>query len=207
MRLYFVRHCESEANVQEIFWNEPVGYGLTERGRAQAQDLADGFAGVEFAALYCSPVLRAVQTAQIVGPQLGLAPVIADELRECGSGILKGRKIDAETRSMVVQVREQWIVHGNPDARIEGAESYAEIAARFTALIDRLQGLYRDTAANLLLISHGGMLGIMLPMLLSNVEYDVAVGRPFDYMMSVVAELRDEAWVCLRWADLAFSEA
>jgi len=70
VKLYFARHGESEANVQRIFWNQPEGYGLTDKGRAQAKALADALAGIQFAALYCSPVLRAVQTAQIVGRRL-----------------------------------------------------------------------------------------------------------------------------------------
>ena len=41
MKLYFSRHGESEANVQQIFWNQPEGYGLTDKGREQALALAD----------------------------------------------------------------------------------------------------------------------------------------------------------------------
>ena len=89
MKLYFARHGESEANVQQVFWNQPGGYGLTDKGREQAATLADNLAGIVFSALYCSPVLRAVQTAQIVGRRLGLAPEVADGLREWYTGILE----------------------------------------------------------------------------------------------------------------------
>ena len=30
MKLYFARHGESEANVQQVFWNQPEKYGLTD---------------------------------------------------------------------------------------------------------------------------------------------------------------------------------
>ena len=138
MKLYFARHGESEANVQQIFWDQPHGYGLTDRGREQAQALADSLADVEFSALYCSPILRAAQTAQIVGRRLNLTPEIEDALRERASGILEGQKITPENRSWGWQVTQQWM-HGNHDARIEGGESYNDLVARFMPFIRRLE--------------------------------------------------------------------
>ena len=61
MKVLFTRHGESEANVQQIFWNQPGKYGLTNRGKEQAQALADTLTRITFSALYCSPVLRAVE--------------------------------------------------------------------------------------------------------------------------------------------------
>ena len=75
MRLTFVRHGESEANVQKVYWNAPQGYGLTDKGVQQAAALAELLAERPYSNLYSSPVLRAVQTAQIVGRRLGLAPL------------------------------------------------------------------------------------------------------------------------------------
>jgi broad specificity phosphatase PhoE len=202
VQLYFARHGESEANVQRIFWDQPHGYGLTEKGRGQARALAESLADVEIAALYCSPILRAAQTAQIVGRRLGLMPEIEDALRERDVGILEGQKIGPENLSLCWQVTQQWMVHGNHDARIEGGESHTDIAARFMSFIRRLEELYRDTDANVLLISHGITLATMLPGLLSNVDWAFVTSRPpFDGSFYVIAELRDGEWVCLRWGE------
>ena len=209
MRLFFARHGESEANVQQVFWNQPHGYGLTERGRAQAEELARTLAGTTFAALYCSPVLRAVQTAEIVGRRMGLRPEVADGLREWHTGILEGRRADKETEALYWWVTEQWMVHGNYDARIEGAdgdragESYNDIKARFTSLIARLEALYRRTDANLLLISHGGTLRAMLPLLTSNLDNASIAHMPFTYATPIVVSegQRDGEWVCSRWGE------
>ena len=43
--------------------------------------LADALVEYSFSALYCSPILRALETAQIVGRRLGLTPQVADGLR------------------------------------------------------------------------------------------------------------------------------
>jgi broad specificity phosphatase PhoE len=207
MRLYFTRHGESEANVQQVFWNQPTRYGLTAKGREQALALADNLANIAFAALYCSPVLRAVQTAEIVGQRLHLTPDVTDGLREWDVGALEGQRYSEETEALYWQVTTQWMKHGNFDARIEGAdkdhpgENYHDIQARFMPLIDKLKDGYRDTKANVLLVSHGGTLRCMLPLLLSNVDYAFSMSRPVGYTTTVVSELRDGEWVCLRWGE------
>jgi broad specificity phosphatase PhoE len=207
MKLYFARHGESEANVQRIHWNKPHGYGLTEKGREQAEALAADLADIPFAAIYCSSILRAAQTAQIVGQRLGLTPQVADELREADCGILEGTRQSSDSPNAGWRVVVQWMLHDNHDARFEGAdethpgESYNDIAARFVPFIGRLEEMYRDTEANVLLISHGTTLGTMLPHLLSNVDKAFSMARPVDSSFYVIAELRDGAWVCLRWGE------
>ena len=145
MRLYFARHGESEANVQRIHWNKPYGYGLTDRGRAQAEALAAALADTPFAALYCSPILRAAQTAQIVGRRLGLTPRVAAALREVDCGILEGTPIDPGSPKAGWRVVAQWMAHDRRDLRFEAVdgghpgESYDDIAARFVPFIARLE--------------------------------------------------------------------
>ena len=207
MRLYFARHGESEANVRGVHWNKPYGYGLTEKGRAQADALAAALADLPFAALYCSPILRAAQTAQIVGRRLGLAPRVAPELREVDCGLLEGTPIDPGSPDAGWRVVEQWMVHGRRDLRFEAVdgghpgESYDDIAARFVPFIGRLAEVYGNTEANVLLISHGTTLATVLPGLLSNVDWAFSSTHTFDGSFYVIAERRGSEWVCLRWGE------
>jgi broad specificity phosphatase PhoE len=199
MKLVFSRHGESEANVQHVYWNQPGRFPLTPKGRQQAEALADGLADFQFSALYCSPVLRAVETAQIVGRRFGLTPQVADGLREYDVGVLEGQTYSEETEDLYWQAKMQWVKHNNLDARIEGGESYNDIAARFMPMIAGLEARYRDTKATLLLIGHGGTLGAMLPLLLSNVDLAYPIEHPMGYTNPIVAEQRDGEWVCLSW--------
>jgi hypothetical protein len=72
MRLYFVRHGESEANVLEVFSNRGLEHGLTQRGRVQTASLAQKLAGRQIIKLFTSPILRATQTAEILAEMLGV---------------------------------------------------------------------------------------------------------------------------------------
>jgi probable phosphoglycerate mutase len=186
-------------------------HGLTDVGRRQAEQLADRLEDIPFAALYCSPILRALQTAQIVAERLHLTYEIAEGLREYDVGILEGKSYDEDTQGLFLEITAQWMERRNWAARIEGGESYDDIAARFMPFIETLEAAYRDTDSNVLLVSHGGTLRSMLPLLLSNVDYaslwltnvdDPSVpALRFDYATSIVAELRGEEWLCLRWGD------
>jgi broad specificity phosphatase PhoE len=200
MRLYFARHGESEANVQQVYWNGLEGYGLTEKGRQQAEQLAQRVARqrVEFAALYCSPILRAVQTTQIVGARLGMPYETADGLREYDVGILEARPYDEAALALYWDVVTAWLERQDWDARIEGGESYNDIRDRFVPFIRGLERAYGGTDTNVLLIGHGGTYRSMLPLLLSNVDNAFALANHFQYTTCVVAELCGSEWVCLR---------
>ena len=202
MKLFFTRHGESHANVKQIFWNQPEKFGLTEIGISQSQALADNLAGIAFAALYCSPVLRAMQTARIVGERLVLAPEVNDGLSEWNVGIIEGQKYTPETEALYQQVIKQWLINDNHSARIEGGENFTEIIDRFMPFIDRLEKKYSGTDSNLLLISHGGMLTCMLPLLLINIDNAFSLAKGMPYTTPIVAEEQNGRWVCLRWGEL-----
>jgi len=199
MKLVFSRHGESEANVQHVYWNSPGRFPLTPKGRQQAESLADLLADFQFAAIFCSPVLRALETAQIVGRRFGLTPQVADGLREYNVGVLEGQGHTEEREALYWQTKRRWIEQDDLNARIEGGESYHDIAARFMPMIAGLEKAYRDTDATLLLISHGGTLGAMLPLLLSNVDLAYPIEHPMGYTNPIVAERREGGWVCLSW--------
>ncbi len=92
MRLYFVRHGESEANLLNEFSNRGLKHGLTQQAHALAQSLRS----IPVTALFSSPLLRARQTAEILARELGVAYQMTDALREFDCGLLEG-KMDAES--------------------------------------------------------------------------------------------------------------
>ena len=203
MRLYFARHGESEANVLKEFSNRPGKHGLTEKGKRQAEQLADNLKDIHFSALYCSPVLRAIQTAEIVANRLNMAYEIEDALREYDVGILEGKSDEASWKRYW-EVHVGWMEGRNRDVGIEGGESYNDIRERFLPFIGKLEEEYRATEMNILLIGHGGTYRCMLPLLLSNVDHSVSLASHVDYTTCVMAELRGREWVCVRWGEKVF---
>lgn len=198
MQLYFARHGQSEANVQRVFANGLHSYGLTALGRRQAAELADTLAGVRFAALYCSPILRAVQTAQIVGERLGLPYQIDDALREYDVGALEGLS-DAASWAHYEEILASWLAGARWDEGTAGGESYNAIWARFRPLISRLEAAYEGAGAPLLLIGHGGLFTCMLPLLLANVDHAFCAANRIPNTGAIVATLRAGRWYGTSW--------
>ena len=87
MELYLIRHGQSTNNRGDARVPDPP---LTELGRQQADRAGRALKHLGITHLYCSAMLRAVQTATIVGEHLELAPHIFVGLHEWG-GIWKNR--------------------------------------------------------------------------------------------------------------------
>ncbi len=87
MELYLIRHGQSTNNRGDARVPDPP---LTELGRQQADRAGRALRNLGITRLYCSAMLRAVQTAAIVGARLELAPHVFVGIHEWG-GIWKDR--------------------------------------------------------------------------------------------------------------------
>ena len=143
MILYFVRHGESVANVEKIVSNRGFRHPLTDKGKQQVHDLADALQNVEISHIYTSSLQRAVQTAEILGKPRQLEYEINDALCEGDCGILEGRG-DSETWQMIIGLESEWFEKGNFDARIDGGESFNDIANRFVSFVQQVVETHSD---------------------------------------------------------------
>jgi probable phosphoglycerate mutase len=198
MQLYFARHGQSEANVLEVISNRGLVHPLTDLGQQQAAELAQSLAAVPIARIYSSPLLRAVQTAEIAAAALNVPFEIADALREPDCGIMEGRSDDAAWAEHR-RVWNAWLADHNYDERIEGGESFNDIRARFVPFVDRLAAEHGETARPLLLISHGALIYTMLSITLVNAVAVFAEWRPIPNTGLIVVERQAAGWVCVDW--------
>lgn len=201
MRLYFIRHGESEANIANVFSNRPPGHPLTANGRAQAQRLAARLAGEHLTAVYSSPLQRAVETATTLAAPHGLAVEVTDALREYDMGIYEGTGDPAGWEANHVLFRA-WTVEQRGEVRIEGGESLDDMRARLEPFVRGLLAAHGDSDARLALVGHGGLYLAQLPLLLANVPYPWALAHPLGNTSVVVAEPGAEGLVCLSWCGL-----
>ena len=199
MRIFFVRHGESEANVRDVFSNRGWKHPLTPAGLEQARWLGERLANRGVAAVYTSPIRRAVETARIVATGLKVPHLTEPALAEYDVGDYEDRG-GAEGRRLQAEIERRWDA-GDFDAHMPGGESCNDIRARFPPFITRVieQAAARDAA--LVMVSHGGTLRYALPMILTNVSPEFAVDHRLTYTATVEAELHDGALRCVRWGD------
>lgn len=198
MRLFFARHGESEANRLNEISNRGLKHGLTANGRSHAAALAETLRGAQIAHIYTSPLLRAVQSAEILSAALGVPYTTTDALREYDCGVLEGRS-DAEAWWIYGEVLEAWVRRGDLERRPEGGESFLDMRRRFVPFIEALVRERRASQAGVVLIGHGGLYRCMLPEILANVSLDFTMSHPIGYSATVVAEPRDEGLICTSW--------
>ena len=87
MRIIALRHGESEFNLLRLCNDDPSrAVDLTARGVQQAQAAALRLRDRGIDAVYASPLLRALRTAEIVAESLGLAVVVELRLGDICSG-------------------------------------------------------------------------------------------------------------------------
>jgi broad specificity phosphatase PhoE len=128
--VYLARHGQTAYNLERRFQGHlPVP--LDETGRAQAADLAERAAAHGFAALWCSPLLRARETAEIVARRLGLEPKEDARFVETDAGEWTDRPF-VEVQAMAPEQFMAFIT-GEPTFAFPGGESFAAQEQRVAA--------------------------------------------------------------------------
>jgi probable phosphoglycerate mutase len=206
MRLYFARHGESEANARHIISNRDVQLGLTPLGKQQAKTLAENLHDISFSAIFCSPVFRARETAEILSSSLHVPYQVTEALREYDCGILEEQS-DEESWRLHRDYFESWVLHHNHANKPEGGESFLDIQKRFVPFIQNLIANDEYKKSNLLLIGHGGLFLLMLPVILSNVDHPFATSHGLANAEYVLAGQRGDELVCLQWGQVILKGA
>lgn len=65
--IYIIRHGQTELNNKQVLQGRS-NYPLNEKGIAQAREAAERLRFVTFSRVFSSPLIRAVQTAEIIAP-------------------------------------------------------------------------------------------------------------------------------------------
>jgi broad specificity phosphatase PhoE len=91
---YIFRHGQTDLNVRGVWQGAKIDALLNAKGKEQAKELAKKVDLLQLTNLYTSPLLRAVQTANILATEIRNGMVdsvtILQDLRECNFGICEG---------------------------------------------------------------------------------------------------------------------
>jgi broad specificity phosphatase PhoE len=153
--MYLARHGQTAYNAEGRFQGQGA-VPLDATGRAQAAELAERAAPYEFAALWCSPLLRARETADVVARRVGLSPREDARLMETDSGDWTDRSF-AEVQAEAPAEFERFRT-GDPTFAFPGGESFAQQGVRVAAAFYDI----KRAEAPALIVCHGGVIRIAL---------------------------------------------
>lgn len=187
MKLYFLRHGQSEDNAAGIFcgWST---CDLTEAGRTQAALAATLLQDIPFEKVYSSDLPRAIQTARIACPSVELETTPL--LREINVGMLRGMTC-AECQARWGQ-RFTDARNARDYTPFDG-ESYGQLRQRVGQFLDQIADKH---TGNVLVASHQHAISTVLNTLYGNMTEELAwLGN----CGICVFEYKNGKWQLLHW--------
>jgi len=139
MRILLIRHGETAHNAGRIALGQQ-DVPLNDKGLAGAQAVARAYGNgaPDIAAIYSSPLQRAVQTATPLAEALGLTVQVEPDLIEMDIGELEELSFP-EVRERYPEFIEGWVSAECGDARMPGGESLAEVQERSWRAIESIR--------------------------------------------------------------------
>jgi alpha-ribazole phosphatase len=159
MRLTLVRHGPTEWNALRRFQGR-TDMPLSAHGRAQARAIAETLRSEPFDRIYSSDLLRAAETARILGESRGAEITFDDRLREFNFGHWEGLTWDE-----IVAANPHLAGLGSTAVKLyapENGESFPQVRERVASFLDDLTRQNHRAAA---VVTHAGVLHSMFSVL------------------------------------------
>ncbi|NLN40746.1 MAG: histidine phosphatase family protein [Clostridiales bacterium] len=159
MLIYLTRHGETIWNrlgktqgIQDI--------SLTDVGRIQAKRLGEQLKkNNNIKAIYCSDLLRARETAEIIGKEISLKPISSPLLREVSFGSWEGlslQEIEEQYPGQLARWRNE--ITFAP----EGGESLTAVRDRIVSFINMIKEKHQKNSDNILIVSHAATTKVII---------------------------------------------
>ena len=177
--LYFLRHGETTASLTGSYCGA-LDPDLTPAGYEMARDFAAAYRDLAWEGVFCSPLKRAVATAQPLCEAVGLNPHLRDGLKEIAYGQWEG-KTPEEVNRQFHDEYVSWLADPGWYSPTAG-ERGIDIARRSSVVLDEIE--QKHPTGNVLVVSHKATTRIMLCSLLG-----IDVGRYRDRISLSVAAL------------------
>ena len=148
---FLIRHA-SCSGLGRTLWGRTPGISLNEKGKLQAQRLAEKFREIKLQSIQSSPLERAVETAEAIGRAMNLEVKTNPEFHEIDCGDWTGKSFDALSSD------ECWRRFNScrSATRIPGGESFLEVQTRIVRELDALSLQYGS--ANIAIVSHADVI-------------------------------------------------
>ena len=151
MKIYYVRHGQTDWNLAKKMQGGQTERPLNETGLKQAEDTKKELENVKYDIVLCSPMQRAKQTVEIINEGRDVPIIVDERLRERKLGELEGYPITPERE------KEIWDYKLNVD--IKEGESLKEFEQRILDFITDIKQKYADKTV--LIVAHGGLAKVL----------------------------------------------
>ncbi len=204
MKVYFIRHGETESNTKRLLQGNDTT--LTENGKSQARFLGNRFSKIPIDVILCSKYKRAKQTAKIINENLNKKIIHTDYLAEKRwPNELIGKEFKS---SEYLKFREAIMNNlNNPGWYYSNEENLFDFRERASQFIDFLDERKEE---NILAISHGSTIRMIIVLMMFGKNAD-----PDNYLKSAkflmlnntgiifCEKNKENRWELITWNDHA----
>ncbi len=148
---HLVRHGDYGL-LGHVLAGRTVGHSLSERGRAQAESVAEALSAIPIQSIVSSPLERTRETAAPIAARCHVEVTIDPDVIEIDFGEWTGRTFDS------LRAWPGWadFTRFRSTAQVPGGESMLAVQTRSVAAIVRLRQAHPD--GNVVIVSHGDVI-------------------------------------------------
>lgn len=179
LKIYFLRHGETTASKTGGYCGV-LDVELTSAGKEMAKDFAQAYKSLPWTAIFCSPLLRTIETAEPLCSTLQMDMQLREGLKEIAYGDWEG-KTPEEVNQKFHDEYVRWLADPGWNSPT-GGEKGIDIARRSSVVLEEIEQTY--SSGNVLVVSHKATIRIMLCSLLG-----IDVGRYRDRILMPVASV------------------
>ena len=154
MKIYLIRHGLTPLNEAKKV-NGEVDEPLVAEGIEQAKAILLTIPK-SIIHIYSSPLLRARQTADVIGSALNIPITIADELTEIRMGSLSGKSWEEMKDGLELKQKPRTVQF---DYRPYGGQSLEDVKNRLIPFFKKINNKHADY--EILLVAHGGIIRLI----------------------------------------------
>jgi broad specificity phosphatase PhoE len=158
VRLYFLRHGQTELSRDDAFCGSGLNPELTDEGLEMAREFATAYSKTKWEAIFTSALRRTISTGAPLAQAVGITPKAREEVNEIGYGSWEGL-----TREKVTEQYHddyiRWLADPAWHAPTNGELAVA-ISRRGMKLIEEIKA--NCETGNVLIVSHKATIRIIL---------------------------------------------
>lgn len=151
--LYIIRHGKTDWNEKRKLQGR-TDIALNEEGRLMAEKAGEEYREVHFDICYCSPLIRAKETAQLILKDRNIPVIYDDRLKEMSFGEYEGTENSSKKPECPIY---DFFNHPEQYQAVGGAESFEELFSRTGEFIKEKLEPQLAEGKDILIVGHGAM--------------------------------------------------
>ncbi|WP_069989150.1 histidine phosphatase family protein [Massilioclostridium coli] len=189
-KLYMIRHGITQGNLEGKYIGS-TDLPLCEQGREEIETLVDTCEYPRVQKVYCSPLKRAVETADIIYPDTFIQKV--DALKEYDFGVFENQSLEQLKEDAAFQ---EWM-EGDMDTAPPQGESKEQFQKRLEFGINQIfMDMMQNDITSAALITHGGVIAALLAAYglpqRGELEWQTKSGKGYTVMTYTQLWMRDQ---------------